>query len=173
LTAALVLGGCALLVARPALFGLGPPALVVAVLFAGLLALSLLAPVPTAAPRRDRRLLVVLVVGVAAFAIGRVITGGHPPAFTLRFVLLNSLAAVAEEALFRRVVYAALVPAGAAFAIVGAAVMFALVHVTIYGAWVLPLDIAAGVMFGWQRWATNRWSVPALTHVAANIFVVI
>ena len=173
MNAALVLGGCALLVARPALFGLGPPALIVAVLFAGLLALSLLAPVSEPVPARDRRLLVVLVVGVAAFALGRVIGGGHPPAFTIRFVLLNSLAAVAEEALFRRVLYAALVPAGAAVAIVGAAVLFGLVHVTIYGAWVLPLDIAAGVLFGWQRWATNRWSVPAVTHVAANILVVI
>ena len=173
MNAALVLGGCALLVARPALFGLGPPALVVAVLFACLLALSLLAPVPSALPAQDRRLLLVLVVGVAAFALGRVIGGGHPPAFTMRFVLLNSLAAVAEEALFRRVLYAALVPAGAAVAIVGGAVLFGLVHVTIYGAWVLPLDIAAGVLLGWQRWATNRWSVPAVTHVAANILVVI
>jgi membrane protease YdiL (CAAX protease family) len=170
---AVVVGGCALLLARPALFGLGPPALVVAVLFTGLLLLALAAPVPRAVGSGSSRVMLVLGAGVAAFAIGRVIAGGHAPAFTWGFVALNTLAAIAEEALFRRVLYAALVPVGAVFAIVGGAVLFALVHITIYGMWVLPLDIAAGVLFGWQRWATDRWSVPAATHAAANVFVVI
>jgi hypothetical protein len=47
------------------------------------------------------------------------------------------------------------------------------VHVTVYGAWVLPIDVAAGLLFGWQRWATNSWSVPAATHVLANVLVVV
>jgi membrane protease YdiL (CAAX protease family) len=86
---------------------------------------------------------------------------------------LNALAAVAEEAFFRRLVYGALARHGAAFAVVGSAVLFAAVHLTVYGAWVLPVDLAAGLLFGWQRWATDRWTVPALTHVLANILVVI
>ena len=51
--------------------------------------------------------------------------------------MLNTLAAVAEEAFFRRLVYGALLrAAGAAWAVTGSAVLFAVVHVTIYGTWV-------------------------------------
>ena len=91
----------------------------------------------------------------------------------MRLVALSTLAAVAEEAFFRRLVYDALLPGGAAVAVVGSAVLFAVVHVTVYGAWVLPLDIAAGLVFGWQRWATGSWGASAITHVVANVLVVI
>jgi hypothetical protein len=33
--------------------------------------------------------------------------------------------------------------------------------------------VAAGLSLGWQRWATGSWRVPALTHVLANLFVVL
>jgi hypothetical protein len=46
------------------------------------------------------------------------------------------------------------------------------VHVTVYGAWVLPIDVAAGAILSWQRWATGSWAVPAITHVVANVLVV-
>ncbi len=118
--------------------------------------------------------IVVLGVGVAAFALGRTLGGGQPPApFGARALALNSLAAVAEEAFFRRFAFGLLAEWSRAGAVVGSAVLFALVHVTIYGAWVLPLDIAAGLVLGWQRWAGGRWSVPALTHVVANVLVMI
>ncbi len=179
----MVVAGCALLVARPALIRMGPPTVVITIVFLVLLAGALLVRVQPSVgvgswvsfdstPTLGFGL--VLAAGVAVFAVGRVAGGGHPPMpFTAQFVVLNSLAAVAEEAFFRRVVYSVLVPAGAAFAVGGAAVLFALVHVTIYGAWVLPIDIAAGLLFGWQRWATNSWSVPAATHVVANVLVVV
>ena len=77
------------------------------------------------------------------------------------------------EAFFRRLVYDVLVPVGAGFAIGGTALLFALVHLSVYGAWVLPIDAAAGLVFGWQRWASGRWSVPAATHVLANVLVVV
>lgn len=174
MNALLVVGGCALLAARPALIRSGPPVVVVTTLFVALLAAALLTPVDAPGPRVNKRLVTILAVGVGVFAIGRLVAGGHPPMpFSVRFVALNSLAAVAEEAFFRRVVYAALAPAGAVWAIGGAAVLFALVHLTTYGAWVLPIDLAAGLFFGWQRWATNSWSVPAATHVVANVFVVV
>jgi membrane protease YdiL (CAAX protease family) len=117
---------------------------------------------------------VVLGVGAVAFALGRALGGGHAPApFGLRAVALNSLAAVAEEAFFRRFAYGVLAEWSPTGAIVGSALLFAVVHVTIYGAWVLPLDVAAGLVLGWQRWAGGRWSVPALTHVVANLLVMI
>jgi membrane protease YdiL (CAAX protease family) len=57
--------------------------------------------------------------------------------------------------------------------VVGSAVCFAAVHVTVWGVAVLPLDLAAGLILGWQRAATGRWSVPAITHVAANVLAVL
>jgi membrane protease YdiL (CAAX protease family) len=86
---------------------------------------------------------------------------------------LSVLAAVAEEALFRRVAYGWLVPWGVPVAIVGSAVLFAIVHVPLYGVAVLPVDLGAGLLFGWQRWATGTWTVPAATHAAANVLATV
>ena len=114
--------------------------------------------------------LAVLGVGAVAFALGRaavevpVRSGGVTVALGL-----NALAAVAEEAFFRRYLYGLVEqrwsPAAAVLITAGA---FAVVHVTVWGLWVLPLDLAAGLVLSWQRAATGRWSVPAATHVVAN-----
>lgn len=112
----------------------------------------------------------VLVIGGVAFAIGRVAVSAplRPNALVLA-VGLNALAAVAEEAFFRRYLYGLVAASFGAGAAVGAtAVLFAVVHVTVWGWWVLPLDVAAGLLLSWQRAATGRWSVPAATHVLAN-----
>lgn len=174
MSALLIVAGCAVLVARPAILGLGPPTLVITAVFVALLAVALLAPLPSLGERRRRQLLLATVIGLGAFAVGRVVGGAEAPvAWSVRLIALNTLAAVAEEAFFRRLVYGVLAPVGAAFAIGGAAVLFALVHLMTYGAWVLPIDVAAGVLFGWQRWATNSWRVPAATHAIANVLVVL
>ncbi|MDQ4091048.1 MAG: CPBP family intramembrane metalloprotease, partial [Actinomycetota bacterium] len=82
---------------------------------------------------------------------------------------LNALAAVAEEAFFRRYLYGLVDERwGSTAAVLVTAGAFALVHVTVWGLWVLPLDLAAGLVLSWQRAATGRWSVPAATHVVAN-----
>ena len=78
-------------------------------------------------------------------------------------------AAVAEEAFFRRLFYGWLERHGAAVAVAGAAAAFALVHVPLYGAASIPVNLAAGVLFGWQRWATGTWTAPAATHAFANV----
>ena len=172
--------GCALLTARP--LYLSSTARAVA-LFTALLAVGVLWP-PSSLPLRARYglhppcgiapAMWVGVAGAGAFALARVIGGGHPPVpLAARFIVLNTLAAVAEEAFFRRLVYGALERHGAALAVTGSALLFAVVHVTVYGWWVLPLDLAAGLVFSWQRWATGRWSVPAATHVVANVLVVL
>lgn len=116
----------------------------------------------------------VTLVGAGAFAVGRLVAGGRPAApALLGYVVLNSLAAVAEEALFRRLVYDALSAWGAPVAVIGSAALFAVVHVTVWGIWVLPLDLVAGLVLSWQRWASGRWSVPAATHVFANLVAVL
>jgi membrane protease YdiL (CAAX protease family) len=174
---AVVATGCLALIARPLFLDSTTDAVA---LFAALLLVGALWPTsrvryrvpPTRAIAPETWM--VSGVGVAAFALGRVIGGGHPPVpFAARFLVLNGLAAVAEEAFFRRLLYGALERHGPALAIAGSTVSFAVVHVTVYGWWVLPLDLAAGLVLSWQRWATGGWTVPALTHVLANVLVVI
>jgi membrane protease YdiL (CAAX protease family) len=171
-----VAAGCALLTARPLLLGVAGagPAPVLTVLFLALLAVSLLWPA-TAGSRPGAPIPPVLALGIGAFVVGRLLTAGSPPAppATALVVGLNTLAAVAEEAFFRRLVYGALLAGGPALALTGSAVLFAAVHVTVYGLWVLPLDLAAGVLLGWQRRATGSWAVPAVTHAVANLLVVL
>jgi membrane protease YdiL (CAAX protease family) len=170
--------GCGLLTARPALLeavGAGP-AIVLGTLFVALLGVAVLWPVHVgartgaAAPAGA-----VLALGIGAFAVGRLLSAGTPPPIeATAFVIgLNTLAALSEEAFFRRLVYGALLAGGPALAVVGSAVLFAAVHVTVYGAWVLPLDLAAGLLFGWQRHVTGSWVVPAVTHSVANLLVVL
>ena len=175
-----VAAGCAVLTARPLLLDVagGHPGTVLGVLFLTLLVVSLLWPSARAgavATTAFRAALPVLAIGIGAFVVGRaLLAGSPPPAPTTAFVIaLNSLAAVAEEAFFRRLVFGALLAAGPVAAVVGSAVLFAAVHVTVYGFWVLPLDLAAGLLFGWQRQATGSWVVPAVTHAAANVLVVL
>lgn len=112
----------------------------------------------------------VLGVGALAFAVGRaVVDVPVRPSGLAVAIGLNALAAVAEEAFFRRYLYGLVVERyGATVAVVVTASAFALVHVTVWGWWVLPLDLAAGLVLSWQRAATGRWSVPAATHVVAN-----
>jgi membrane protease YdiL (CAAX protease family) len=83
------------------------------------------------------------------------------------------LAAVAEERFFRRLCFGLLSPAGPGYAVVATAVLFAAVHVGTYGVWVLPVDLAAGLLLGWQRWSTGSWTVPAITHAVANVLVLL
>ena len=167
--------GCALLVLRPVFLRDGAhPTAALTTLFVLLLAGGLAWPRRADAPAGAASAVPVLAVGVAAFVLGRLVGGGHAPQpLVLRAVLLGSLAAVAEEVFFRRFVYDALLPGGTALAVVGSAVLFAAVHVTVYGWWVLPIDLTAGLVLSWQRWATGSWKVPAVTHVFANLLVVL
>jgi hypothetical protein len=167
-----VAAGCVLLAARPALVAMtAHPTTVLVGLFSALLVAGLAWP----GVRRDAARLpvpIVVVVGTVAFVLGRVVGGGHSPRHTLAFVAANSLAAVAEEAWFRRLCYDLLLEAGPLWAVAGTAVLFAAVHLGVYGAWVLPLDLAAGLILGWQRWSTGSWHTSAVTHVLANLLVV-
>jgi len=85
---------------------------------------------------------------------------------------LALLAAVAEEALFRRVLYERLLRFGVVAAVGGSAVVFALVHLPAYGMAAMPVDLGAALLLGWQRYASGRWTVPAVTHAVANLLAV-
>ena len=184
---AVVVAGIVFLLLRPSLAAL--PRGGVALLAAGYLGLGAtslavagrdlagLAPAAGTGTGRERLgVLPVLAVGVAAVGLATLVAGPAPALAGGRApvaVALDLLAAVAEEALFRRVLFGWLLRWGVPVAVAGSALVFALVHVPLYGIAVLPVDLGAGLLFSWQRAATGRWSVPAATHAAANLLAVI
>lgn len=173
-TLSLVAIGAALLLVRvwlPTLGSLGRlTGLTVTLL--GIPVASLLVPAVRSSARLHPG--VVLAVGLAAVALA-LLTGGRPmPAPLIAWALpLSLLAAVAEEALFRRAMYGVLERRGAIVAIGVTALAFALVHVPLYGVAVFPVDLGAGLLLSWQRWASGSWTVPAATHAAANVVMTV
>ena len=170
----LVALGCALLVLRTRVLVLpdGHRVAWLALLYGGLLVASLLVPLP--AGRRRTHPMLVLVIGVTAVVVAAWAAGRPAPyAFAAWALPLAILAAVAEEALFRRVAYGVLEPHGAVTGVAATALLFALIHVPLYGVVAFPVDLGAGLLFGWQRWAAGTWTVPAVTHAAANCLAVI
>lgn len=116
----------------------------------------------------------VLLMGFAAVALSASVAGTPVPLpWSPAALPLSMLAAVAEEALFRRLAFARLERFGAVVAVAGSALLFGLVHVPAYGLAALPVDVGAGLLFGWQRWASGTWTVPAATHAFANALVVL
>src|SRR4029450_11428131 len=79
------------------------------------------------------------------------------------------VAGVVEEALFRRVLYDRLLRFGVVVAVGGTAVVVALVHLPAYGVAAMPVDLGAALLLSWQRYASGRWTVPAVTHAVGNL----
>jgi membrane protease YdiL (CAAX protease family) len=173
-TLGLVVTGIALLLARIWLPALGAQGRVVALAatMVAILVGSLLVPVGPG--RAMLRPSLVLAIGLVAIAVA-LVAGGRPVAAPVAAwsLPLALLAAVAEEALFRRAAYSALERHGAALAVGVTAVAFALIHVPLYGWAVLPVDLGAGLLLSWQRWASGTWTVPAATHAAANFVMTV
>jgi hypothetical protein len=168
-----VIAGCALLLVRTSFTGLPATATVFAALYVVLGSACLAVP----APRADARALapfLVAATGMAAVVLAGWFVGpGFPLPHGPAVLLLNSLAAVAEELFFRRLVYGGLVRFGAAIAIGGSALLFATLHVPIYGPAVFWVDLGAGLLLSWQRWASGGWGAPSATHVVANLVAVL
>ena len=178
--------GLSLLLLRPALLGNPRAPFGLAGIYLALGAVSLAATGPVTSPtpaahsrgvRGRAPLPTVLGIGIGAVAAGAFLPGPRPAArlmvLTPAAILLNCLAAVSEEAFFRRFLYGRLERHGVAVAVGASALTFALIHVPVYGTSVLWLDLGAGLLFGWQRWASGRWETSAATHVAANLLAVI
>jgi membrane protease YdiL (CAAX protease family) len=108
-------------------------------------------------------------IGIAAFAAARALQHPLAPRMPPLLVAGTAVVGIAEELLFRRLLYGALAAYGAAVAVWGSAAVFAAVHVPAYGVAAFPVDLAAGLVFGWQRWASGTWTPAAVTHAAANI----
>lgn len=111
--------------------------------------------------------------GMAAFLLVRLLWSGPGLPFTWLALAGNAAAGVAEEAFFRRGMYGWLERRGAPVAVTVTTVAFALVHIPVYGWGSVPLNLAAGALLGWQRWATGRWTAAAATHAAANVVQIV
>ena len=168
-----VVVGCAVLVARPfaeAATGTRTALFAASYLTIGLASIA----VPLERERPHLAPGLALLWGFGAVVVAANVSGSPVPLpWSAAALPLSLLAAVAEEALFRRLAYARLEAFGAAVAIVGSAALFGLVHVPAYGLSALPVDVGAGLLFGWQRWASGTWTVPAATHAVANALVVL
>jgi membrane protease YdiL (CAAX protease family) len=178
--------GLAFLLARPAL---GTVAAAVPVLAAGYLAMAataLAVPAPAGEGAAGQAVhawrsatpplgwATPLGIGLAAVAAAGLVAGPAPdPRVGAAAAGLGLLAAVAEEALFRRLLYLRLLARyGTVVAVLGSATLFALVHLPAYGTAALPVDLGAGLLLSWQRFASGRWTVPAVTHAVANLLAV-
>jgi membrane protease YdiL (CAAX protease family) len=170
--AAVAAGGAALLLSRPFLSGTPSAGFALAAGYVVLAAASLAASPGDERPRTATT--AVLGLGLAAVLAATWMTAPPPPVPTggAGAILLTSLAAVSEEAFFRRFLYGRMLRYGAGVAVAGSALAFALVHLPAYGWPALPIDLGAGLLFSWQRWASGRWSVPAATHVVADLLAV-
>lgn len=165
LAPALIIVGCTTLLLRP----VGVPSALLITIGVGVI--GLLVPVPLATSSRvsAARSVLVVAIGIAAFVIARARTVAVPSSFSPIDIGANALAAVAEEIFFRRLTFGWLTQWGSGIAVIGSAGAFALVHARAYGISALPLDLAAGILFGWQRWSSGGWVAPALTHIVANL----
>lgn len=173
LTDAAAICGTAALALRPPATG---PAAAVS-LMVGLAAVLLPLPAtsvarrPAAAPAAALALGLVAVIAARGLAArgtadvpGRI--RAAPPV-----VVAVTAASLAEEALFHRVLYARLLPFGVPAALAGSAGAFAAVHVPVWGPAGVAMNLAAGLLFGWQRWTAGGWLVPAATHLTANLLL--
>jgi Type II CAAX prenyl endopeptidase Rce1-like len=168
-----VVVGCAVLVARPLVgAATGTPTALFAASYLTIGLASIAVPLERERPHLAPGL--ALLWGFGAVVVAANLSGSRVPLpWSAAALPLSLLAAVAEEALFRRLAYARLEALGATAAIVGSAALFGLVHVPAYGLSALPVDVGAGLLFGWQRWASGTWTVPAATHAVANAIVVL
>jgi membrane protease YdiL (CAAX protease family) len=101
---------------------------------------------------------------------GAVALGAGPVEMLPTWAVAVTTVAVAEEVLLRGALFGALTAWRGDMVAVGvSAVVFALLHVPLYGAGALPLDVAAGVWLGGLRLAGRGITAPAMAHVIADL----
>ncbi len=93
-----------------------------------------------------------------------------PAAPLLPWAATTILVATAEEAILRGVLLDRLTRRnGALVALLSTTVVFALIHVPVYGSQVLPLDLGVGLLFGGLRLATGGVAAPTIAHALADL----
>jgi membrane protease YdiL (CAAX protease family) len=110
-------------------------------------------------------LCVPLLAGRAAGDVGHLPGGSFVPwAGTVAVV------ALAEELFLRGALYDACVAVrGETLALGAGAVLFALLHVPLYGWRAVPLDLAVGIWLGALRRLSGGWAAAGVAHVVADL----
>ena len=86
------------------------------------------------------------------------------------WVLVTSLVATAEELVLRGSLWRwAAESAGDMAALLLTSLLFALIHVPVYGWSVVPLDVGVGLIFGGLRLWFGGSAAPAAAHVVADL----
>jgi membrane protease YdiL (CAAX protease family) len=95
---------------------------------------------------------------------------GRPAAPFVPWALITIVVASAEEGVLRGVLFDRVERlAGLAPAIALTTIVFALMHVPLYGWHVVPLDLAVGLVFAGLRVWTRGLVAPAAAHVVADL----
>ena len=146
--------------------------------------ISARAAIATPAAGRLRRLVPAVVAGSAfglalvALAIAGAAIGGapivpglsRPAAPFLPWAAITLVVATAEEGLLRGVLFDRLRAAGGLVpAVAITTVVFALMHVPLYGWHVVPLDLAVGLGLAGLRLSTRTILAPAVAHLVADL----
>ena len=149
-----------------------------ALAFSGaLLALSLGAGWRFTVDRRWPRAVAAGLAGAALLVVAWATAAPHLPLGAgerlgplLVWTPLVALVAVTEEIALRGALFRDLLDAGGApLAIAVTSIVFALIHVPLYGWGALPLDLAAGVLLGGLRLLSGGVTASAVAHVLADL----
>ena len=91
------------------------------------------------------------------------------PAF-VPWAAVTILVATAEEVVLRGALFRALADgAGWIAALLGTSILFAVLHVPLYGWHVVPLDLGVGLFLGGLRLLTGGTVAPAVAHAVADL----
>lgn len=94
---------------------------------------------------------------------------GHAASF-VPWVAATTLVATGEELVLRGTLWRwAAAAGGDAPALFATSILFALIHVPIYGPTVVPLDFGVGLLFGGLRLWFGGPAAPAAAHVLADL----
>ncbi|HEY7827997.1 MAG TPA: CPBP family intramembrane glutamic endopeptidase [Candidatus Limnocylindrales bacterium] len=122
---------------------------------------------------------VIIGLAGAAVLVGLAIGASRLAGLPLRVVpqtdfgwwaLITVLVASAEELILRGVLFDALTESGGiALAMAVTSIVFALIHVPLYGWHVVPLDLGVGVFLGGLRLVSGSVAAPAIAHIGADL----
>lgn len=140
-----------------------------------LLAVARLGGVRAAVPRAGA-LAFGLAAGGVLVAVSVVARGPLPPVVLghaapfLPWVAVTTLVATGEELVLRGTLWRWMAAAaGDATALLVTSIVFALIHVPVYGWHVVPLDFGVGLLFGGLRLWFGGPAAPAAAHVLADL----
>jgi membrane protease YdiL (CAAX protease family) len=114
--------------------------------------------------------------GVVLVAIPLIVRGAAPVPLGMRpepmaaWFAVTMLVVIAEEAVLRGVLFDQLVGLGGPImAVLATSLLFAAIHVPLYGWAVIPIDVAAGVWLAGLRMASGGILAPAIAHLLADL----